>query len=179
MHTIRILLLITLYSSLLSGCAQLVPVLVPLAQSQMQLSAPIVSTDDERTNGETDRGFDRCTPEDFECASEQFERDLAREGVIISITPMCEIGLNHDSCIGTFPYYGAIDFMGPQVEATAIHEGNGEFAVTLFREDNTSEVIFSATGVYTSEIVTFATTGIVSMTVQSTGPWVVDFTSIE
>jgi hypothetical protein len=171
----RILLLIVLCSSLLSGCAQLVPVLVPLAQSQMQPSAFNVPTDDARTNAETDGEVDRCAPEDFECTAEQFERDLAREGVIIRITHLCEIGLNHDSCIGTFPYYGAIDFMGQQVEATAIHEGDGEFAVTLFREDNTNDVIFSATGIYTSEIVTFATTGIVSMTVQSTGPWEVDF----
>ncbi|MBX3000909.1 MAG: hypothetical protein KF893_20470, partial [Caldilineaceae bacterium] len=100
-------------------------------------------------------------------------RAIAEGGTVVQLTAVCEIPGSDDDCVGTFTY---IDWaFKPKSSVTAHHEGDGDFVVTLFREDNSSEVIFSATGVYTSETVILETTGVVSMTVQSTGPWEVDF----
>ncbi|MBI1297084.1 hypothetical protein GC175_19215 [bacterium] len=114
--------------------------------------------------------FRACVPQDFTCPLQEEIR---------SVTAFCAVGLNHEDCVGTFSYYGEEIFMAPQVEATAIYEGDGAFAVTLFRKDGSSDVIFSATDNYASDPVTLATTGVVSMTVQSAGAWTVELTRTE
>lgn len=104
--------------------------------------------------------------------------DLFARGIFIESTTFCEIPASDDDCVGTF-YYEGNWIPEPESVATAYHEGDGEFVVTLFREGGSNEVIFSATGVYTSETITLTATGMVSMTVQSTGPWKVDFKRAE
>lgn len=117
-----------------------------------------------------DTVFRACAPQDFTCPL---------QGEIRSVTAFCEVGLNHENCIGTFSYYGADIFMAPHVEATVGYEGDGEFTVTFFRKDGSSEVVFSATDDYASDPVTLTTTGVVTMTVQSAGSWTVELTKTE
>lgn len=114
--------------------------------------------------------FRACVPQDFTCPLQDD---------IHSMTAFCAVGLNHEDCIGTFFYYGEEIFMAPQVQATAVYEGDGEFAVTLFRKDGSNDVIFAATDNYTSRPIALATTGVVSMTVQSAGAWTVQLTRAE
>ncbi|MCB0113449.1 MAG: hypothetical protein R2873_08905 [Caldilineaceae bacterium] len=156
---------------LLTGCHSLIPLIAPLASNA--ITAPqdnnTAAMQNEMSHADGWGEADLCAPEDIECMLEY--------GTIVQLTAVCEIPDSDDDCIGTFTYEAWI--LEPLSNFTAYHEGDGEFVVTLFRDDDTSEVLFAANGVYTSETVTIAPTGIVSMTVQSTGPWHIDVKKIE
>jgi hypothetical protein len=179
MKTTLLTIPIVLGVILMTGCAQLAPVLISVGQNLAPTPLPSIVTDTEDTEANSDYwpDADSCAPEDFECAAEQFERAIAEGGTIIQLTAICEIPDSDDDCVGTFTYEAWA--FKPKSSVKAIHEGDGEFVVTLFREDSSSDVIFSATGVYTSETVILETSDVVSMTVQSTGPWEVDFKRVE
>lgn len=149
----------------LAGCTQLSPLLVPIAWNVV--SSSTVSTDINQAEINP-LPIDDCAPEDIEC--------VFAEGTIVQLIALCEmphsIPGGDDDCIGTYEYEAW--FLEPQSLVTAHHEGDGEFLVTLFRDDGTTEVLFEATGNYTSETITLVPTGIISMTVQSTGSWYVD-----
>lgn len=155
--------------ALLAGCRPIAPFL-PLSQNLMVTPSENVPFFEQFVETSSGAFFDEdiCAPTDIDC--------MLAEGAIVQLIAMCEpphsIPGGDDDCIGTYVYEDWI--LAPLSSLTAYHQGDGAFEVTLFRDDGTSEVLFSATGVYTSETITLAPTGIVSMTVQSTGPWTVD-----
>lgn len=149
---------------LLAGCTQFAPMLVPIAWNVYSAS----SINMNQIESDPWVMIDDCAPEDTDC--------IFGEGTIVQLIALCEmphsIPGGDDDCIGIYEYEAW--FLEPRSLVTAHHEGDGEFLVTLFRDDGTTEVLFEATGSYTSDTITLVPTGIISMTVQSTGPWYVD-----
>jgi hypothetical protein len=175
----RTTLLVLLLTQLifLAGCSALVPVLLPMHQAFTRATPLYLDSQYEEHLIGPPTLEESHTRSQVIDDPEVIDKLLPR-GTLVESTPFCEISDSGDDCVGTF-YYEGNWIPEPESTATAYHEGEGEFVVTLFREDDSSEVIFSATGVYTSETITLTSTGMVSMTVQSTGPWKIDFKRIK
>jgi hypothetical protein len=176
MKKTTLLLLLLTQLMLLAGCSALLPVLLPMGQAFTQATPLYLDSQ----YGEPFIG--PPTLEESRAQAQVIDDPevidkLPPHRTLFESTAFCEIPDSDDDCVGTYYYIGNW-IPEPKSSVTAYHEGDGEFVVTLFREDNSSEVIFSAAGVYTSETITLTSRGMVSMTVQSTGPWHIDFKRI-
>lgn len=105
---------------------------------------------------------------------------LVRSGPVATIPPRfdvltvaCHAGTV--GCIGRTVSHTGLTFPADRVVVQARHEGAGDFVVTLGYRDGTDAELFRATGAYSSAVRPITTDGIVTMTVQGTGPWSVSF----
>ncbi len=175
MRTMQTVVFTALVTIILAGCQPLLPLIGSLSQDILATPYEPMTVQHQGTDTDTQSVGESglCAPENIDCVLEK--------GTIVQLTAMCEfpdsIPGGDDDCTGTYVYNEWV--LEPLSSVTAYHEGDGKFEVTLFRDDGSSDVLFSATGVYTSETIMLAPTGIVSMTVQSTGPWHVDIKLVE
>lgn len=63
----------------------------------------------------------------------------------------------------------------PQARVQATHAGDGSFVVRLGFTDGTEQLLFQATGIYTSPAMIAMTTNILTVTAQATGSWELRF----
>jgi hypothetical protein len=103
--------------------------------------------------------------------------DTASEVTLPENGDVVTFGCEVLDCIGhPVPFIGFADVLPrPQSYVRAEHEGNGPFSVRFDYDDGTALQLFEGEGIYASPTVTVTMTGMLTMTVEATGPWKIEF----